>query len=117
MKNFCEKHQEEKNPDSGICACCRNEKTLKTVIEATDYDGPGGNEDLETGIYDLVANLLHLAHDNGIDPDEMIRMGKMHFEAEVEDAKTWKKKNQRTGLATTDVPKLRSQHKKGRYWG
>jgi hypothetical protein len=79
--NKCLTHNVEHTP-GGICAICRNEKTLKAVIEYTDYDGPGGCEDLETGIYDLVADLLHLAHDNGIDTDRILEMGQMHFTEE-----------------------------------
>lgn len=80
--NKCETHNTEHTP-GGICAICRNEKTLKAVIEFTDYDGPGGSEDLETGIYDLVADLLHLAHDNGISTDRILEMGQMHFTEEL----------------------------------
>ena len=41
--------------------------------------------DLTTGIYDLVADLLHLARENDIEPDYIIHMAQMHFDAEVEE--------------------------------
>jgi hypothetical protein len=81
---LCTKHLEKINPETGICPCCRNERTLQTVVDYNGFDTIDG-DNLETGIYDLLADLLHLAKDNGIDPDEMIRMGKMHFEAEIDD--------------------------------
>jgi Fic family protein len=41
--------------------------------------------DVETGIIDLVADLLHLARENGIEPDYIIHMAQMHFDAEIEE--------------------------------
>jgi hypothetical protein len=42
-------------------------------------------EDLESGIVDLVANLLHLARENDIEPDYVIAQAQMHYDAEVEE--------------------------------
>ncbi|TSA08037.1 MAG: hypothetical protein D4R73_09275 [Deltaproteobacteria bacterium] len=42
-------------------------------------------EEIGTSIYDLVADLLHLARENGIEPDYIIHMAQMHFDAEVEE--------------------------------
>jgi hypothetical protein len=41
--------------------------------------------DAETGIVDLVADLLHLACEFGIEPDYIIQTATMHFDAEVEE--------------------------------
>jgi hypothetical protein len=42
-------------------------------------------EGLSESIVDLVSDLLHLAHQNGIEPDYIIRMAQTHFDAEVEE--------------------------------
>ena len=42
-------------------------------------------EDLSASIVDLVTNLLHLAHQNDIEPDYVIHTATMHFDAEVEE--------------------------------
>lgn len=42
-------------------------------------------EGLSSSIQDLVADLLHLAHQNDIEPDNIIMMAQMHFDAEVEE--------------------------------
>ena len=36
----------------------------------------------ETDIIDLIADLLHLAEAEGVDPESVLRMAKMHWEAE-----------------------------------
>ena len=40
------------------------------------------DDDRETAIYDLVANLLHLAKRESMDTDRIVRMAQFHFEAE-----------------------------------
>jgi hypothetical protein len=57
----------------------------KAVLAVFRDDIESGGIDLGTGIYDLVANLLHLARENGIEPDYIIHMAQMHFDAEVEE--------------------------------
>ncbi len=42
-------------------------------------------EGLGDSIVDLVSDLLHLAHQNDIEPDYVIRMAQTHFDAEVEE--------------------------------
>ncbi len=42
-------------------------------------------EGLGDSIVDLMSDLLHLAHQNGIEPDYIIRMAQTHFDAEVEE--------------------------------
>jgi len=42
-------------------------------------------DDLSTSIYDLVADLLHLARLNDIEPDFVIEMAQEHYQAEVEE--------------------------------
>jgi len=54
-------------------------KAVETVGFNTDPD------ELATSIYDLIADLLHLARENGIEPDYVIEQAKMHFDAEVEE--------------------------------
>ena len=55
----------------------------KAVLAVFRDDIESGGIDLGTGIYDLVADLLHLARENGIEPDYIIHMAQMHFWAEV----------------------------------
>jgi hypothetical protein len=57
----------------------------KAVLAVFRDDIESGGIDLGTGIYDLVADLLHLARENDIEPDYIIHMAQMHFDAEVED--------------------------------
>jgi len=57
----------------------------KAVLAIFRDDIESGGIDLGTGIYDLVADLLHLARENGIEPDYIIHMAQMHFDAEVEE--------------------------------
>ena len=57
----------------------------KAVLAVFRDDIESGGIDLGTGIYDLVADLLHLARKNGIEPDYIIHMAQMHFDAEVEE--------------------------------
>jgi hypothetical protein len=42
-------------------------------------------EGLGDSIVDLVSDLLHLARENDIEPDYIISMAQMHFDAEVEE--------------------------------
>ena len=44
----------------------------KAVLAVFRDDIESGGIDLGTGIYDLVADLLHLARENGIEPDYII---------------------------------------------
>ena len=57
----------------------------KAVLAVFRDDIESGGIDLGTGIYDLVADLLHLARENDIEPDYIIHMAQMHFDAEVEE--------------------------------
>lgn len=57
----------------------------KAVLAVFRDDIESGGIDLGTGIYDLVADLLHLARGNDIEPDYIIHMAQMHFDAEVEE--------------------------------
>ena len=57
----------------------------KAVLAVFREDLESGGIDLATGIYDLVADLLHLARENDIEPDYIIHMAQMHFDAEVEE--------------------------------
>jgi len=42
----------------------------------------GWREGAETDIIDLITNLLHLAHQEGLDPQAILRMAETHFEEE-----------------------------------
>ena len=42
----------------------------------------GWREEVETDIIDLITNLLHLAHQEGLDPQAILRMAEIHFEEE-----------------------------------
>jgi len=56
------------------------------VLTATTYGGDHPDTmdhgDLETAVYDLIADLLHYAERQGFDTDEIIRSALFHFEAE-----------------------------------
>ena len=54
---------------------------LATHSETVDADGG----DYYTGIADLMADLLHLAHQKGYDTKRVISLAQLHFDAEVED--------------------------------
>jgi len=43
-------------------------------------------EDISSSIVDLVSDLLHLARSLDIEPDYIIHMATMHYDAEVEEA-------------------------------
>ncbi|MGO9177207.1 MAG: hypothetical protein ACLQED_13885 [Desulfobaccales bacterium] len=84
-KNICEKHQVERFGYSGACPECRKERALKAVMDYCGPDIESGGIDLGTGIYDLVADLLHLAAANDVEPDYIVHMAQNHYQAEVED--------------------------------
>ena len=57
----------------------------KAVLAVFRDDIESGGIDMGTAIYDLVADLLHLARENDIEPDYIVHMAQMHFDAEVEE--------------------------------
>lgn len=57
----------------------------KAVLAVFREDIESGGIDLATGIYDLVTDLLHLARENNIEPDYIIHVAQMHFDAEVKE--------------------------------
>ena len=63
------------------CVRCAKigEKAVGAVGFSTEPD------ELATSIYDLVADLLHLARENDIEPDYILHMAQLHFDAEVMD--------------------------------
>jgi hypothetical protein len=63
----------------------RAEIGRKAVMAVFSEEIESGGIDLGTGIYDLVADLLHLARLNDIEPDYIMHMATMHFDAEVEE--------------------------------
>jgi hypothetical protein len=44
---------------------------------------------LDDSIVDLVSDLLHLARENDIEPDYIIRMAQTHFDSEVDEETDW----------------------------
>ncbi len=61
----------------------RAEVGRKAVMDAYGETIKSGGIDLATGIIDLVADLLHLAHQENEDPEQIIDMARTHFEAEI----------------------------------
>ncbi len=61
-------------------------KNALAVFTAETYGGDHPDTmdrgDLETVIYDLIADLLHFAARQGFDTDEILRSASFHFEAE-----------------------------------
>ncbi|MEW6657405.1 MAG: hypothetical protein AB1424_01965 [Thermodesulfobacteriota bacterium] len=68
------------NPEPTIEECA---EIGRRALVATGFSV--APDDLETSISDLVADLLHLARLNGIDPDHVIETAQIHFDAEVEE--------------------------------
>jgi len=74
-----------KRPGEYNCSLCgspslrqRAINGLKT-LKAYDSDDNG----LETDLSDLISDLFHLAYQAGCDPDEIVRMAHVHFDAEI----------------------------------
>lgn len=64
-----------------------NDERAATALAALEsqekyHDGEDGLGDM---IVDLVSDLLHLARRNDIEPDYIIRMAQVHYDAEVEE--------------------------------
>lgn len=57
-------------------------ETLQVYVERS-YGNPD-NEPVEQGIRDLISDLLHLAHQLGIDTDTIIERSRRCFEDELE---------------------------------
>jgi len=57
---------------------------FREVCQGTPLDEPEG---IEEAIGDLIADLLHLARQNDIDPSLLLNRGWLHFEAEEAEAK------------------------------
>jgi hypothetical protein len=54
-----------------------------------DATGLSVDDELPTVIGDLIANLLHLADQDGLCAESVLRTATMHFEAETGDEKEW----------------------------
>ena len=61
-----------------------NKQRVKRAMAAFKAYPGREKADSSSSIADLVTDLLHLAHANDIDPDYIIRMAQMHYDAEVE---------------------------------
>lgn len=62
----------------------RAASAMKALLSQEKYhdDWPEG---LDASIVDLVSDLLHLARRNDIEPDCIISMAQLHYDAEVEE--------------------------------
>lgn len=60
----------------------RAEKAYRTLINAGFDVHP---QEMDASITDLVADLLHLAHQYDIEPDYITHTAQMHYQAEVEE--------------------------------
>ena len=61
----------------------RAEEALKVMMVSDKYFM--GDQVEAESLADLMADLLHLARRNGIEPDYVIRTAQMNFDAEVEE--------------------------------
>jgi hypothetical protein len=59
----------------------RAEIAFRTVLAYQSYKGED-MDDTETGIVDLIADLLHLGEQYGLDADTIERISRMHYDAE-----------------------------------
>jgi copper chaperone CopZ len=66
------------------CIRCA-ERGKKAVMAIYGEEIKSEGVELATGIYDLIADLLHLARENDIEPDYVIHMATTHYQAEVEE--------------------------------
>ena len=55
----------------------------KAALDA--YQGRDAGDTLADNIVDLVTDLMHLAHQNDIEPDYVARQSQDHYSAEVEE--------------------------------
>lgn len=55
----------------------------KALAACRCFSQAGVKEDLATVITDLIANLMHLAKQEGIDPGGCVMRAEMHYDAEV----------------------------------
>jgi len=60
------------------------ERAQRAEVALAAYPG-GDPEDLTATIVDLVTDLMHLAHQNDIEPDYVARMAADHYTTEVEE--------------------------------
>ena len=57
----------------------------EVALLTTDYDGQD-EDDRQIYMADVIANLLHLSNREGLSFDDALDGGRMHYEAEVEEA-------------------------------
>ena len=70
------------NPSSGV----KNEDRAQRAEAAlAAYQGRDAGDTLADNIVDLVTDLLHLAHQNDIEPDYVTHLAQKHYDAEVEE--------------------------------
>ncbi len=57
---------------------------IETAQKALAAVGVNKNNDMESDIVDLVTDLLHLAHNEGMDYKSITTMAEIHIKAELE---------------------------------
>jgi NTP pyrophosphatase (non-canonical NTP hydrolase) len=75
--------KEPTNDDRAVWAF-RAVQEFRNVCQGSPLDSEEG---IEEAIGDLIADLLHLARQNDIDPSLLLNRGWLHFEAEEAEAK------------------------------
>lgn len=62
----------------------RIETARKALLRFMKATGQDFRKEKQEGIVDLVANILHLSASLNFNPDDILRISKMHFDAEKE---------------------------------
>ena len=75
------------NPDNAARAAWAYAavEAFRDVCRGSPLDCEDG---MQEAIGDLLANIMHLARQEGLDPEAMINTGRMHFEAEEAEEST-----------------------------
>lgn len=69
----------------GVCKPCKNQQRVNAAKQALSAY-PGCDHSMD-GISDLMADLMHMAQDAGVDPEDVLRIATMHYEEEKTPAK------------------------------
>ena len=57
-----------------------NEERSETILEFIEWQFEA--DDLQASITDIIANVLHFAHENNLDIERALTTGRHHFEEE-----------------------------------
>lgn len=83
---FLASHSKKENIMDNASRAVNAEAALQAYLRAKKE--PDAPEERETNIQDLVTDLLHLAKQEKVDVESLLRMAKNNFETEVEDEET-----------------------------